>query len=146
NQSVAKLWQEDGTWSGLFRHVLKVFLLDADHQVRNIYSAGLFNPQLVLNDVETVLLEADKRSVTDRQQCAPSLSASPSCLFFSSISASLPPTPDSAFHIPHSAFPSALLFPILDSALRFGLALPLAMHSALLSVFLPPSLFPTIIP
>jgi len=68
NQSVAKLWQEDGTWSGLFRHVLKVFLLDANHQVRNIYSAGLFNPQLVLNDIETVLLEADKRSVTDRQQ------------------------------------------------------------------------------
>ena len=57
NQSVAKLWQEDGAWSGLFRHVLKVFLLDADHQVRNIYSAGLFNPQLVLNDIETVLLE-----------------------------------------------------------------------------------------
>ena len=53
---------------------------------------------------------------------------------------------DSGLRIPHSAFPSALLFPILDSALRFGLALPLAMHSALLSVFLPPSLFPTIIP
>jgi cytochrome c peroxidase len=57
NQPVAKLWQEDGNWSGLFRHVLKVFLLDADHQVRNIYSAGLFNAQLVLNDIETVLLE-----------------------------------------------------------------------------------------
>lgn len=57
NQPVAKLWQEDGNWSGLFRHVLKVFLLDADHQVRNIYSAGLFNAHLVLNDIETVLLE-----------------------------------------------------------------------------------------
>ncbi len=68
NQPVAKLWREDGTWSGLFRHVLKVFLLDANHEVRNIYSAGLFNPQLVLNDIETVLLEADQRSVTDRQQ------------------------------------------------------------------------------
>jgi cytochrome c peroxidase len=64
NQPVAKLWQEDGNWSGLFRHVLKVYLLDADHQVRNIYSTGLFNAQLVLNDIETILLETDKRAAT----------------------------------------------------------------------------------
>ncbi len=57
NQSVAKLQQADGTWSGLFRHVLKVFLLDTEHQVRNIYSLGFFNPQLVLNDIETLLME-----------------------------------------------------------------------------------------
>jgi len=57
NQPVAKLWQEDGKWSGLFRHVLKVFLLDRTHQVRNIYSTGFFNPQLVVNDIDTILLE-----------------------------------------------------------------------------------------
>jgi cytochrome oxidase Cu insertion factor (SCO1/SenC/PrrC family) len=57
NQPVAKLWQEDGKWSGLFRHVLKVFLLDRIHQVRNIYSTGFFNPQLVVNDIDTILLE-----------------------------------------------------------------------------------------
>lgn len=64
NQPVAKLWHEDGSWSGVFRHVLKVFLLDSEHQVRNIYSTGFFNSQLVLNDIETVLLE-DQRA---RQQ------------------------------------------------------------------------------
>ena len=57
NQSVAKLRHSDGSWSGLFRHVLKVFLVDAKHQVRNIYSLGFFNPQLVLNDIETLLIE-----------------------------------------------------------------------------------------
>jgi len=67
HQPVAKLWQEDGNWSGLFRHVLKVYLLDTSHQVRNIYSTGLFNAQLVLNDIETVLLEADKRAVTNQK-------------------------------------------------------------------------------
>jgi len=67
NQPVAKLWQEDGTWSGLFRHVLKVYLLDAEHHVRNIYSAGLFNAQLVVNDIETVLLETNKRATTTPQ-------------------------------------------------------------------------------
>lgn len=58
-QPVAKLRFADGQWSGLFRHVLKVFLLDADNRVRNIYSVGLLNPQLVLNDVRTLLMESN---------------------------------------------------------------------------------------
>ena len=68
NQSVAKLWNEDGSWSGLFRHVLKVYLLDAKHQVRNIYSTGLFSAPLVLNDIETVLMEANAHTAVDRSQ------------------------------------------------------------------------------
>jgi cytochrome c peroxidase len=55
-QPVAKLRFADGQWSGLFRHVLKVFLLDLDNHVRNIYSVGFLNPQLVLNDLRTVLM------------------------------------------------------------------------------------------
>ena len=68
HQPVAKLWQEDGSWSGLFRHTLKVYLLDPDHRVRNIYSTGLFNARLVLNDIETVLLEADTRAAASPRQ------------------------------------------------------------------------------
>jgi len=63
HQPVAKLWQADGNWSGLFRHVLKVYLLDTKHQVRNIYSTGLFDAQLVLNDIETVLQEAHQQTI-----------------------------------------------------------------------------------
>lgn len=37
------------------RHVLKVFLIDADHRIRNIYSTGFLDPRLVLADLETVL-------------------------------------------------------------------------------------------
>ncbi|NOT55566.1 MAG: SCO family protein [Deltaproteobacteria bacterium] len=66
NQPVVKLNQENGDWSGLFRHVLKVYLLDANHNVRNIYSTGLFNAQLVLNDIETILLETDTQAATPR--------------------------------------------------------------------------------
>jgi cytochrome c peroxidase len=65
NQSIAKLTKENGDWSGLFRHVLKVYLLDQQHRVRNIYSTGLFSAQLVLNDIETLLLETNKRTVTN---------------------------------------------------------------------------------
>jgi cytochrome oxidase Cu insertion factor (SCO1/SenC/PrrC family) len=55
-QPVSPLRFSDGRPTGLFRHVLKVFLLDARNQVRNVYSAGFLNPDLVLNDLRTVLL------------------------------------------------------------------------------------------
>lgn len=56
-QPVAKLTYEDGTWTGLYRHVLKVFVLDEQNRVRNIYSTGLMNPDLVMNDVRTLAAE-----------------------------------------------------------------------------------------
>ena len=68
HQPVAKLSQGNGDWSGLFRHVLKVYLLDPNLNVRNIYSTGFFNAQLVINDIETILQEIDKQAVTAQQQ------------------------------------------------------------------------------
>jgi len=56
-QRVAKLYYDDGTWTGLYRHVLKVFLLDEQNRVRNIYSTGLMSPELVLNDLRTLVKE-----------------------------------------------------------------------------------------
>ena len=61
DQPVAKLRFDDGTWTGLFRHVLKVFLLDERGRVRNVYSVGLLDSALVLNDLRTLLLESDAR-------------------------------------------------------------------------------------
>jgi cytochrome c peroxidase len=54
DQGVQKLRYEDGTWTGLYRHVLKVFLLDGRHRVRAIYSTGFLNQALVLNDLKTL--------------------------------------------------------------------------------------------
>jgi len=56
-QRVAKLYYDDGTWTGLYRHVLKMFLLDEQNRVRNIYSTGLMSPELVLTDVRTLVNE-----------------------------------------------------------------------------------------
>ena len=66
NQPIAKLRNDQGEWSGLFRHVLKVYLLDGRHNVRNIYSTGLFSAQLVLNDIETLLLETNKNTAASK--------------------------------------------------------------------------------
>jgi cytochrome oxidase Cu insertion factor (SCO1/SenC/PrrC family) len=40
---------------GLYRHVLKLFLVDANGGVRNIYSSGFLSPELLLVDARTVL-------------------------------------------------------------------------------------------
>jgi cytochrome c peroxidase len=56
-QPVARLHFDDGRWTGLFRHVLKVYLIDGKRRVRNVYSAGFLNPQLVVNDARTVLAD-----------------------------------------------------------------------------------------
>jgi cytochrome c peroxidase len=54
-QRVEKLRTTDGDWTGVFRHVLKVFLVDGAHRVRNVYSVGFLHADLVLNDIRTVL-------------------------------------------------------------------------------------------
>jgi len=46
---------ERGRPTGRIRHVLKVFLVDREGFIRNVYSAGFLVPELVLNDIRTVL-------------------------------------------------------------------------------------------
>jgi cytochrome oxidase Cu insertion factor (SCO1/SenC/PrrC family) len=46
----------DGVDIGRIRHVLKVFLVDSNGDVRNIYSAGFLFIPVLLNDIETVLM------------------------------------------------------------------------------------------
>ena len=43
-------------------HILRVYLIDRDGRIRNIYSSGTLDPRLVLADVKTLLLEEAKLS------------------------------------------------------------------------------------
>jgi cytochrome oxidase Cu insertion factor (SCO1/SenC/PrrC family) len=45
--------------TGPYYHPLRVYLIDTDRQVRNIYSFGLLDPRLVMTDVRTLLLERE---------------------------------------------------------------------------------------
>jgi cytochrome oxidase Cu insertion factor (SCO1/SenC/PrrC family) len=63
-QDRVKVYDEDGRFTGRYRHVLKVFLVDREGQVRNIYSTGSLVPQMIVNDIRTVLAEKS----ADRQQ------------------------------------------------------------------------------
>jgi len=54
-----------GELTGNFAHVLKVFLIDRQQRVRNIYSVSFLHPALVINDVKTLLLEEQQGGATD---------------------------------------------------------------------------------
>ena len=54
-QDRAPVYDERGRFTGRYRHVLKVFLVDARGDIRNVYSSGFLVPELVINDIKTVL-------------------------------------------------------------------------------------------
>lgn len=43
-----------------FPHVLKIFLIDPNGYVREIYSTTFLNPEMLLNDIETLMIETEK--------------------------------------------------------------------------------------
>ena len=47
---------------GPLYHILRVFLIDREGRIRNIYSSGTLDPRLVLADVKTLLLEESRLS------------------------------------------------------------------------------------
>ena len=51
-----------GDPQGPLYHTLRVFLIDRESRIRNIYSSGTLDPRLVLADVKTLLLEESKAS------------------------------------------------------------------------------------
>lgn len=59
-QVISRVTRPDGTGTGQYRHVLKVYLVDANRRVRNIYSVGFLNPDLVWNDIRTLVLEQER--------------------------------------------------------------------------------------
>jgi cytochrome oxidase Cu insertion factor (SCO1/SenC/PrrC family) len=47
---------------GPLYHILRIFLIDREARIRNIYSSATLDPRLVLADVKTLLLEEKKLS------------------------------------------------------------------------------------
>jgi protein SCO1/2 len=52
----------DGKAMRTITHMLKVFLIDPDGNVREIYSAAFLNPEVIYNDIKTLTLEASPAS------------------------------------------------------------------------------------
>jgi cytochrome oxidase Cu insertion factor (SCO1/SenC/PrrC family) len=53
---------ESGESTAMIRHVAKVFLVDASGGLRNIYSSGFLDYEMLMRDIETLLLDDEARS------------------------------------------------------------------------------------
>ncbi len=74
NQSVLRDYDDQGTPVGTYSHLLRVYLIDPSKRIRNIYSVSFLHPDLLLNDVRTLLLEqpAAESARTDAADLRPS--------------------------------------------------------------------------
>ncbi len=71
-QSVQKVYDAEGNFTGTFSHILRVYLIDKDKQLRNIYSVSFLHADTLINDVKTLLSAADEhRSIISNQSISP---------------------------------------------------------------------------
>jgi cytochrome c peroxidase len=59
SQSVQPEYNEKGELTANISHILRVFLIDRDRQIRNIYSVSFLHPEILMNDVRTLLMETE---------------------------------------------------------------------------------------
>ena len=57
-QYTLREYDHNGDYTGEFAHLLRVFLIDRERRVRNIYSTGFLHPDILMNDLETLVLES----------------------------------------------------------------------------------------
>ncbi len=56
-QTVQKVYDQQGDFTGTFSHILRVYLIDKHKHLRNIYSVSFLHPDTLINDIKTVLQE-----------------------------------------------------------------------------------------
>ncbi|MFM8333483.1 MAG: cytochrome c peroxidase [Candidatus Methylumidiphilus sp.] len=56
-QSVEQEFDAQGHATGKFSHLLRVFLIDRDRRIRNVYTVSVLHADTVLADIKTLLLE-----------------------------------------------------------------------------------------
>lgn len=61
-QNIQKTVDEQGQFTGTFSHILRVYLIDKNKQLRNIYSVSFLHADTLINDIKTLLNPANKPS------------------------------------------------------------------------------------
>lgn len=57
-QNVQKVYDDKGNFTGTFAHLLRVYLIDTNKNIRNIYSVDFLHADTLLNDVKTLLTKS----------------------------------------------------------------------------------------
>jgi len=58
NQAIQRMYK-NGKETGEITHILRVYLIDKQKNIRNIYSTAFLHKDILLNDIKTILLEQD---------------------------------------------------------------------------------------
>jgi cytochrome c peroxidase len=64
NQPVINIVNENGLPSGKFSHILRVYLIDREKKIRNIYSVSFLHPEIIISDIKTLIM-SENRPVSD---------------------------------------------------------------------------------
>ncbi len=68
HQEVQRQFGADGKYTGAYSHLLRVFLIDPEKQIRNIYSVAFLHKDLLLNDVRTLMQQERPAKVASTAQ------------------------------------------------------------------------------
>jgi cytochrome c peroxidase len=71
NQSILREFDEEGRTTGQLSHILRVFLIDKQKRIRNIYSSSYLHADVVISDIRTVLLDEAANGATSPAGAAP---------------------------------------------------------------------------
>ena len=63
NQDIQREYTKEGGYSNQYSHLLRVFLIDPEKRIRNIYSVAFLHETLILNDFKTLLRAAENQSL-----------------------------------------------------------------------------------
>ncbi len=56
DQPVIRKYKDDGSYDGVESHLLRVYLIDEKKFIRNVYNVDFLHPDLLINDIKTLLL------------------------------------------------------------------------------------------
>jgi len=54
-QNIQKVYNTEGQFTQTFSHILRVYLIDKNQRIRNIYSVNFLHPDTLINDIKTLL-------------------------------------------------------------------------------------------
>jgi cytochrome oxidase Cu insertion factor (SCO1/SenC/PrrC family) len=64
-QDISVRTESDGQKTIVIDHMLKVFLIDPDGWVREIYTTGYLDPDAIVGDMKTLLLEEKQSNLAN---------------------------------------------------------------------------------
>ena len=67
NQSILQEFDENGNGIGSISHVLRIFLIDENLNIRNIYSVSFMKPEVILSDIITLIIRKNKDTQVTQQ-------------------------------------------------------------------------------